>query len=96
MFTRLVNRFLSMVTDEVAGVDDNIGPQGCNPREDIRHIVISYTFPDRNIAEMDQGLAGERRGQTTNGKIALHEFDPCRFDPPSVESGQDGDSSGGF
>jgi hypothetical protein len=33
---------------------------------------------DVQVAYLDEGLADERRGQTGDGKVALHDFGPAR------------------
>jgi hypothetical protein len=36
------------------------------------------------IADLDQGLAGQGGGQVDDGQVALDHLDPVRFDAPGI------------
>ena len=75
-----------VVTDEVASKNDDIGLQICDPPKRRQHIVIVDAGSDVNVADLNQGAARERSGQTANGQRTAHDLQPVRFDAARVQA----------
>jgi len=75
-----------VVTDEVAGKDDDVRLQIHDLAKRCQHVVVAHASSDVHVADLNQGAAHEGGRQVPDRELTADKLQPVRLDAPRVQA----------